>query len=241
MGVFERMGRVITANFNALLDGVEDPRKSLELTLKEMREQLRLARREVIGSVAAEKQIRKKAEALAVEVERWERRAELAIQRGDDDLAREALRQKRRITEEHARAERLRAEQRSAALEMKADVERMNAKLEELELRRGTLAVKAEQAKAGGGVEALGASGAGNAFEEFRRMEAAIEGVETAIEVQAEVDQALAPTRGPTGLSPEELEAKFRALEGQGDGASVGDDVDDELALLKARVRVSPR
>jgi phage shock protein A len=242
MGVFERMGRVISSNFNALLDSVEDPGKSVDLTLKEMGDQIRAARHEVVKSVAAEKQLRKKGEDLAAEIERWERRAELAIKHGDDDLAREALRHKRRLQGERERAERLRVEQRAVALELKSEIERMEAKLKELEARRGTLAVKARQAKAGGGVESLGAPGAGvGAFDEFRRMEAEIEGVEAAIEVQREVDEALGPARGPSGMTRDEVEAKFRALEhGGGETATRAEDVDDELAALKKRVRVEP-
>jgi phage shock protein A len=240
MGVFERMGRVISSNFNALVDSVEDPRKSIELTIKEMGDQVRAARQEVVKSVAAEKQLRKKVDELAAEVTRWETRAELAIKHGDDDLAREALRHRRRLAGERDRAEQLRVEQRAIALEMKADVERMDAKVKEVEARRGTLAAKAQQAKAGGGVESLGATGAaGRPFDEFRRMEAEIEGVEAAIEVQRELDEAMGPSRGPSGMTPDEVERKFRVLEAGGaspDGPA--DDVDEELAALKKRVRI---
>ena len=68
MGIFERMSRVASANFNALLDRADSPEKSLELTLHEMREQLRAARREVVRSVAAEKQLGNKAEELGGDV-----------------------------------------------------------------------------------------------------------------------------------------------------------------------------
>src|SRR6188474_875788 len=107
MGIFDRMGRVISSNFNALLDKVEDPKKSIELTLDEMRQQVKAARQEVVRSVAAEKQLRKKVEELDVEVDKWSRRAELAVEHGDDQLAREALVQKRRCLGERDRAEAL--------------------------------------------------------------------------------------------------------------------------------------
>ena len=53
MGIFERMGRVASANLNALLDAADSPEKSLDLTLREMRDQLRAARREVVRALAA--------------------------------------------------------------------------------------------------------------------------------------------------------------------------------------------
>ena len=100
MGMFDRMGRVISSNFNALLDRVEDPKKSIDQTLEDMRDQIRAARQEVVRAVAAGKQLEKKVAELDGEVERWSKRAELAVEHGDDDLAREALLQKRRVVGE---------------------------------------------------------------------------------------------------------------------------------------------
>jgi len=240
MGIFDRMSRVISSNFNALLDKADDPKKSIELTLDEMREQIRAARQEVVRSVAAEKQLRKKVEELDVEVDRWSKRAELAVRHEDDELAREALVQKKRVTGERDRAEALRAEQRGNAVEMKNELERMEQKLEELTAKKSTIIARVQQAKAGGGTEALGGKGGPSAFAEFRRMEDQIEGVETAIQAQREVDEALGGGRGPGGLSREEVEAKFRTLErGERPGEpGVKSDVDDELALLKKRIRI---
>jgi phage shock protein A len=240
MGMFDRMGRVISSNFNALLDRVEDPKKSLEQTLEDMREQIRAARQEVVRAVAAGKQLEKKTAELDTEAARWTSRAELAVKHDDDDLAREALLQKRRVVGERDRAEALRGEQRAAGLEMKAELERMEQKVKEVEAKKGTLAAKIGQARAGGGAESLGARGT-SAFEEFRRMEDQIEAVETSVQAQRELDDVMGGGRGPGGLTREEVEAKFRALEtGQAPaaGAAARPDVEDELKALKKRVRV---
>ncbi len=235
------MGRVISSNFNALLDKADDPKKSIEQTLLEMKEQVRAGRQEVVRAVAAEKQLRQKTGELDAEVEKWSKRAELAVQHDDDDLAREALMQKKRVTAERDRAEALRAEQRGAALEMKAELERMEQKLEEIQAKKSTIIAQVKQVKAGGGVEALGASGGTSAFSEFRRMEDQIEGVETAVQAQRELDDALGGGRGPGGLTRNEVEAKFRALEyggGAAEGPKGGSEVDDELAQLKKKIRI---
>jgi phage shock protein A len=116
MGIFDRMSRVISSNFNALLDKAEDPKKSIDLTLSEMAAQVKAARQEVVRSVAAEKQLKTKVAELDEEVERWARRAALAVKHDDDDLAREALLQKKRVTGERDRAEALRAEQRASGV-----------------------------------------------------------------------------------------------------------------------------
>jgi phage shock protein A len=239
MGIFDRMGRVISSNFNSLLDKADDPRKSIEQTLREMKEQVRAARQEVVRSVAAEKQLRTKTTELDAEVEKWSSRAELAIKHGDDDLAREALLQKKRVTGERDRAEALRAEQRSNALEMKAELERMEQKLTELEAKKSTIVTRAKQAAAGGGAEGLGAGGGASAFSEFRRMEDQIEGVETAVQAQREVDDAL---RGPGGMTKDEVESKFRQLEHGGgstaEGPKGGTEVEEELQALKKKIRI---
>ncbi len=241
MGIFDRMGRVISSNFNSLIDRLEDPKKSLDQTLVEMREQIRAGRQEVVRGVAAEKQLRGKVDELDKEVEKWDKRAELAVQKGDDELAREALVQKRRVVGERDRAEALRAEQRGAALEMKQELERMEQKVKEVDARKSTIAAQIQQGRAGGGPEALGARAPGGAFDEFRRMEDQIEAVETTVQAQRELDDVLNP-RGPTGMSRGEIEAKFRELEsGSAPAPAEGQpqsEVDQELAQLKKRVRV---
>ncbi len=239
MGLLDRVSRVVSANFTALLDRLDDPKKDIELTIREMEEQLRLARHEIVLAVASDKQLKKKVEETLAEIEKWEKRAELAVKHGDDDLAREALRQKRRLTEERARAEELSAEQRRLAIGLKADLEQMERTVSDVKARRGLLAAQVEQARGGGGAEGLAARAGGGAFGELRRLEDQIEGVEAAIEAQREVSEALAPAKGPTGLSRDELEAKFRALEASAPGGHT-DDVDEELRAIKARIRVAP-
>ena len=241
MGIFDRMGKVISANFNGLVDGLQDPRKSVEQTLHEMHEQIRAARREVVSAVAAEKQLRGKLDELDKQVAQWASRAELAVKSGDDDLAREALLQKKRVTAERDRAEALRAGQRAAAHEMKGELERMEQKVTELEQRKGQLVAQAAQAKAGGSADGLGAPRVGGeAFAEFRRMEDQIEAVETTVQAQRELDGILNEP-GPGGMTKAEVEAKFRALEaGVGPAAEKvkHSEVDEELQAIKKRVRV---
>jgi phage shock protein A len=169
MGIFDRMGKVISSNVNAILDKAEDPKKSLDLLVDEMKDQIRAAHKELVQGVAAEKMLRKKVEDLDVESEKWDKRAELALKVDDEKLAREALIQKKRIIAERDRAEALRAEQRAASLNMKTELARMEAKQEEYAARKGALAAQMQQAKTGGGAEALGSRGtSGGAFAEFR-------------------------------------------------------------------------
>jgi phage shock protein A len=237
MGIFDRMGKVISSNVNNLLDKAEDDKKLLELNLEEMDEQLKSGRQDVIAAVAAEKQLRKKADDLKSEVEKWERRAELALKSDDEALAREALRQKKRCETEAEIAEKARLDQRDVALKMKEELERMEQKLDELKMRKGTIAARAQQARAGGGTESLGARGGSSAFDNFRKMEEKIEGREQESLAMAEVEDALG-----TGPEKRDLEDKFRDLErglsGKEGGTKKDADIEDELAALKKRIRV---
>jgi phage shock protein A len=230
---------VIQSNLHALLDKVEDDKKLIELNLDEMDGQIKAGHQEVVQAVAAEKQLRRKVDDLQADVERWDKRAELALKSGDEALAREALKQKRRVAAEADAAEKARAEQRNAALRMKDELERMKQKLGELKMRKGAILARATQARGGTGSEQLGARGGSSAFENFRRMEEKIEGREAEGAAMAEVDEALG-----AGEKAEDLEAKFRELERQmgGKGAPVAgggpSEIDDELAALKKRIRV---
>ncbi|NUP13473.1 MAG: PspA/IM30 family protein [Polyangiaceae bacterium] len=236
MGIFDRMGRVISSNVNALLDKAEDPQKSVDLLVDEMKDQIRAARKELVDALAAEKVLRKKVEDLDSEVEKWDRRAELALRADDEKLAREALMQKKRVVAERDRAEALRAEQRAAALNMKTELERMEAKQQEYEARKGTLAAQIRQTKAGGGAEGLGAKPGGTAFDEFRRMEAKIDAHTEQVAAAREVDDALG--KGPSEM---DIEAKFLRLEGKaapGEAPAASPEIDDEIAKLKKKIRI---
>ena len=235
MGIFDRMGKVISSNFNSLLDKAEDDKKILELNVEEMGDQLKAARQEVISAIAAEKQLKKKAEDLNVEAEKWDKRAELALKSGDEALAREALKQKRRVTSEAEAAEKSRVDARNQALEMKEELERMEKKLEDVKMRKNTIAARAQQAKGGGGAEGLGAKGGSSAFQNFKNLEDKIEGREAENAAMSEVEDALG-TR-----EKQDLEAKFRDLErgiGGKPGKSGESEIDEDLAALKKRIRV---
>jgi phage shock protein A len=230
MGIFDRMGKVIQSNLNALLDKAEDDKKLVELNFDEMDEQIKSGQKEVIAAMAAEKQLSKKSDELRTDVEKWDKRAELALKSGDEALAREALKQKKRTAGELEITDKSRAEQQAAALKMKEELERMKQKLAELKMKRGTIVARAAQARSGSGAEQLGARGGSSAFENFRRMEEKIEGREAEGTAMAEVEEALGK-----GAKAEDLEARFRELERKGGGSS---DVDDELAALKKRIRI---
>ncbi len=234
MGIFDRMGRVISSNINSLLDKAEDPQKSLDLTVQEMSDSLRSAKKEIVEALGTQKVLAKKVDEMDGEVDKWERRAELALRSEDEALAREALKQKKRVVGERDRAEAQRAEQRGVVLNMKREMDRMENKLEELKARKGTMANQMERAK---GNDPFNAGPGGKAFDKFREMEAKIDQKKAEGEAMAEVNAAL-----ENGLSETELEAKFAQLEGKGyaseDARPGADPIEDEIARLKKKIRI---
>jgi phage shock protein A len=239
MGIFDRMGKVIQSNLNSLLDKAEDDKKLVELNLDEMDGQIKAGHQEVVQAVAAEKQLRKKADDLKADVERWDKRAELALRSGDETLAREALKQKKRVTAEAEMADKARGEQRDVAVRMKDELDRMKEKIAELKMRKGSIVARAQHARAGSTSEQLGSKGGTSAFDNFKRMEEKIEGREAEGLAMAEVEEALGK-----GQKADDLEAKFRDLERQVGGSDKkpegggSSEIDDELAALKKRIRV---
>lgn len=245
MGIFDRMGKVISSNVNALLDKADDPKKSVDLLIEEMRDQIKKGRGEVVSALAAEKQLRQKVQELDAQIDKWQHRAELAIKASDEALAREALTHKKRLVADRDKAEAMRAEQRGIALQMKDDMERCEAKLKELHARKGTIVAQYEQARAGGGSEALGAKGTGpTPFEEMRRIEDKMDQAQAEAEGMKEAREALDSGKARGGMSADELEAKFAELEGKSEGGAgaksgSGDsDIEDELKSLRKKFRV---
>ena len=91
MGIFERLGRVVKANVNDLIDKAEDPEKVLEQSIREMSEDLIKMRQAVAQAIASQKRTEQQYQKNQAEANKWQQRAQLALSKGDEGLAREAL------------------------------------------------------------------------------------------------------------------------------------------------------
>ena len=130
MGVFSRFMDIINSNINAILDNAEDPEKMVKLMINEMEDTIIEIKTNCAASIGAESTARRKAAELQGLVDRWQKRAELAISKGRDDLAREALLEKKRLS---AELERLNAEcdrYDQLVRKYKEDIEKLEEKLE---------------------------------------------------------------------------------------------------------------
>src|SRR6056297_1432137 len=99
MGVFTRVRDIISANINAMLDHAEDPEKMVKLMIREMEDTLIEIKANCAGAMATKKKIKRELEEVLDHAKTWDGKAELAINKGREDLAREALKEKKRYVE----------------------------------------------------------------------------------------------------------------------------------------------
>jgi len=214
MGVFSRFSDIVSANINAMLDRAEDPEKMIRLMIREMEETLVEIKADCAGLMARRKKLGRELDDVRERSDLWRRRAELAVEKGRDDLAREALAEKLRwqeraqiLSEEAEHFDRLIAQSQE-------DISRVEEKLASAvekqrvlvqRHRRATIRIRAH--------EDIRRADGGEAMLRFEQMVQRIERME------AEAD-LVAPPRRPT------LEEEFTQLEGV-------DDVSRELEALK--------
>lgn len=222
MGILDRVSTVIKSNLNYLINKAEDPDKMLDQILIQMRQQLLEAKREVAVTIADEKRLGTQLEAELEQVREWERRATIAVQKGQDDLAREALRRKAEHEQIAVGYKKQWDAQRTSADNLKNALRDLSQKIEEAARKKNLLIARQKRAEAQKHIhEVMTGLSDTSAFESFDRMATRVEQLEAQASAAVEVSQEL------TG---DTMEQRFRALESS-------TDVDQELNALKARVQ----
>ena len=147
MSIFKRIKDIVNSNINSLLDKAEDPEKMLKLMIGEMDEAIIKVKSDTAAKMANLKSVEKKVEEAEKAVSRWQERAELAIDKGSDEMAKEAIRE-RKVAEEILDS--LRNDKSVLEKEVeegKKELETLSSKLEEAKERLRTMPPKKEVVK----------------------------------------------------------------------------------------------
>lgn len=216
MNILERIGTILRANINDLLTRAEDPEKIINQTLIDMRQAQYEARMEVARAIAEGKKLERDVQTHRQEGAEWHKKAEAALRQGREDLAREALR-RRKSAEDLADGLQEQLDSHDSTVEkLKTQLRALDAKISEAERKRQILIARQKRAEAQQTVSsAIAKTDTRKAFEAFDRMEGKIAGMEDRLAAEEELANDLS------------LDDEFAALE-------IDDDIEDELARLKA-------
>lgn len=217
MGLLDRIGMVVKSNVNAMVTAAEDPEKILEQSIIDMQEDLVQLRQAVAQSMAALKRQEQQYNQSAADALKWEKNAMLALQKGDENLAREALNRKKSFADTAATLKVGLDQQTGQVDALKKNLIAIEGKISEAKTKKEMLKARLQSAKAQENLNnMLGKVNTNSASATFERME-------------ERVLMAEAKASASSELGMDNLESQFAQLE-------AGNGVDDELAALKAKM-----
>lgn len=216
MGIFTRFRDIVSSNIGAMLDKAEDPEKMIRMMIREMEDTLIEIKSSCAGAIASGKKIERRLNELRDQLGLWTERAQLAVDKGRDDLAREALIERRRLAEQVEALESELGAQDGLIDQYKQDIAELEEKLNGAKEKRRLLVERHKQA-----------TGKKRAQQEIRRANSAdtmarFGKLESRIEQMEAEAELVNPPRKPS------LEEAFDELR-------VDDEIEKELAKLKAK------
>ena len=216
MGIFSRTRDIVAANFTDLLDKAEDPAKMIRMIILEMEETLVEVRASAARTIADQKEMRRHIQKLADLEANWTEKAELALSKNRDDLAKAALVERRKAAD---MATQLRSEVtllEDALRSSEDDIAKLQSKLREARAKQNAIATRLESANTKARLrEMWNGPKTHEAFSRFEVLERRADEAEGRAEAM--------------GLAPKSLDEEIEGLRSS-------DKIDAELAALKARM-----
>ncbi|WP_298441946.1 phage shock protein PspA [uncultured Ferrimonas sp.] len=214
MGIFSRFADIVNSNLSSLLDKAEDPEKMVRLIIQEMEDTLVEVRSTSARILADKKESLRRIQRAEAQVQDWQAKAELALSKGREDLARAALSEKQNAAEmvDAIKQELVTIEQQLERL--KEEVAQLQDKLNDARARQKTIIMRKQAATSRLDVrKQLDTNKIDQAMSRFEQYERRVEGIESEVEAYQMTQ--------PKGLQDE-----FAALEAE-------DKVNQELEALK--------
>jgi phage shock protein A len=216
MGIFSRFADIVNSNINAILDKAEDPEKMVRLIIQEMEDTLVEVRSTSAKTLAEKKELARRVEQLNQEAQQWQEKAELALVKDREDLARAALLERQKSSDAAASVEKELEHVESHIEKLQQEVATLQDKLADAKARQKAIVLRQRSAESRLEVKkALDSSKVEDALNRFERYESKIDGLESQVE---------AYDLGKKSLSDEIADLQKN------------EQVDDELAALKQKL-----
>lgn len=230
MGIFSRITDIVNSNLNSMLDRAEDPEKMVRLIIQEMEDTLVEVRTTTARAIAERKQVERHQRRAKSEAADWERKAQVAVDKGRDDLARAALLEKRHAAE---KAEQLEAELKvlGETLEkLSADTLALQNKLKDAKSRQKSISIRAKTARTQMGIRRrLSEPNVNDALERFELYERKLDDLEGEVDAHDLAQRTLSEQIGDLEVD-EEIAEELADLKKRRSGSTSKSDSSDASA-----------
>ncbi len=217
MSIFNRLSDIINSNISSLLDKAENPEKMIRMVIQEMEETLVEVRSGTAKVIAEKKTLSRRAEQLKKQAQDWEGKAELALSKGREDLAKAALLEKSNINSSVAITEKDLLKLDETLDKLSTEIEQLQAKLNDARARQKTIVMRTTATESRLNVNRqLHSYSIDNAMDKFEYYEKKID------QMEGQMDSIHIEKRG--------LQSEFDELEKQ-------ESIDKELEDLKNKLK----
>jgi phage shock protein A len=217
MAILDRVGTLLRANISDLLDRAEDPEKMIKQLLQDMENQLIQVKTQVAASIADQQRLKERWEENQRQADEWQRKAELAVQKGQDDLAKEALSRRNTYQQTSVGFKEQYEEQSRQVEQLKDALDRLESKIQEARTKKDLLIARHRRAAAERQInQTMARVDTSGVMGGFERMEEKVRGEEARAKALSDMDR-------------DTLDERFKVLEEE-------DEVDKQLRELKSQL-----
>ena len=217
MSIFSRLTDIVNSNINAIVANAEDPRKIIRLIIQEMEDTLVEVRSSAVQTIAERREIERRLQMLARDEAEWQRKAELALSRDREDLARGALQARAHVARTREALDLQREQIASGLAQQNEDIAKLQAKLADAKSREQALVSRHGLASSRVKLrETLYDERIGDAFSRFEQVERNLDVLEGRVE---------------------SYDLGRRSLEDELSGLETDEKVESELDALRTRLQ----